>query len=302
MQFYDLNCITRKPLLKVLSQYAADPAEQARLASLSLDEVDPTEPQNYNVYIQADGRTILEVLEAFPSVKVPLDHFLEELPKLQAREYSISSSPDVHGNKVHITAVLVDFKTPTGRHHLGLCTSWFAGNVPAAGHGIAVPMFIGKSTFRLPKQITTPVIMVGPGTGFAPFRGFLHQLTHDKQKNSDSVVRTMLFYGCRRRDSDFIYEDEVNEFSSTGIVSDLHLAFSREKDAKGMLAAEGVVLYSKFWLLFVVYVQHRMAEAHVGAKIYLWLEDGGYFYICGWVQAISISSLRWIQIFLCERV
>ncbi len=235
MQYYDLNCIARKPLLKVLSQYAADPAEQARLASLSSDEVDPTDPQNYNVYIQADGRTILEVLESFPSVKVPLDHFLEELPKLQAREYSISSSPDVHGNKVHITAVLVDFKTPTGRRHMGLCTSWFARNIPAAGQAISVPMFIGKSTFRLPKQITTPVIMVGPGTGFAPFRGFLHQLTYDKSKNPEAIVRSMLFYGCRRRDADFIYEEEVNEFSSTGIVSDLHLAFSREKDSKGKL-------------------------------------------------------------------
>lgn len=270
MQFYDLNCIARKPLLKVLSQYAADPAEKDRLASLSSDEVDPTDPQNYNVYIQADGRTILEVLESFSSVKVPLDHFLEELPKLQAREYSISSSPDVHGKNVHITAVLVDFKTPTGRRHMGLCTSWFARNTPAAGQAISVPMFIGKSTFRLPKQITTPVIMVGPGTGFAPFRGFLHQLTHDKSKNPEAIVRSMLFFGCRRRDCDFIYEDEVNEFSSTGIVSDLHLAFSREKDSK-------------------VYVQHRMSEAHVSAKIYAWLEDGGYFYICGDAKGMAVE-------------
>lgn len=116
-----------------------------------------------------------------PSVDAPIDHLCELLSRLQPRYYSISSSPKLHPTKVHITAVLVDWVTPTNRNQKGVATWYLKNKVPTESLKPTAPVFIRKSQFRLPFKPTTPVIMVGPGTGIAPFRGFIQDRAAQKR-------------------------------------------------------------------------------------------------------------------------
>jgi NADPH-ferrihemoprotein reductase len=121
------------------------------------------------------GRTVLEVLADFPSCRMPLEHFLELVAPMTPRYYSISSSPKEHPQQVHVTAVIVQYTSPTGRVHDGVCTSWLSSL--HATHDL-VPAFIRKSTFKLPRDPSIPIVMIGPGTGVAPFRGFIQDRKH----------------------------------------------------------------------------------------------------------------------------
>lgn len=116
----------------------------------------------------------MAILEDLPSVKPPPDHLCEMLPRLQARYYSISSSPKLYANSIHITAVIVQYTTPTGRVNNGVTTTWLK-NMDLTAGPCMVPIFVRRSQFRLPFKTLTPVIMIGPGTGIAPFRGFIQE-------------------------------------------------------------------------------------------------------------------------------
>ena len=122
-----------------------------------------------------DCRHVTHILEDLPSCKPAIDHLLELLPRLQPRFYSISSSSKVHKGTVHITAVVVEYDTPTGRRNNGVCTKWLQPMIPEDGDSdeavvYRVPVYVRRSQFRLPNRVQTPVIMIGPGTGLAPFR------------------------------------------------------------------------------------------------------------------------------------
>lgn len=162
----------------------------------------------YQKWISEENRNIVHILEDLPSCKPALDHLCELLPRLQPRYYSISSSPKLHPTTVHVTAVVVEYKTPTGRinkgligcYHtlqccywmwvLGVATTWLKKKIPTPdGTPQTVPIFIRKSQFRLPSKPQTPVIMVGPGTGVAPFRGFVQERNHSK--NEGKQVRSI---------------------------------------------------------------------------------------------------------------
>jgi len=258
MQYFDLQSIPRKPILKVLAGYATNETEKEKLLKISSDDpADSSTPneEHYNTFVQEKGRTILEILELFESVKPPLDHFLEVLPKLQARSYSISSSPLEHKNRIHITAVLVDFKTPSGRRHVGTCTGWFMRNtLKNPEDTIEVPIYIHKSHFKMPEEITIPLVMVGPGTGLAPFRGFLFHRKHlikqiSENKEKSENIQASLFFGCRYHTIDCIYKEELEEFQKNGTITDLQFAFSREQEKK-------------------IYVQHKIAEPEVSKRIF----------------------------------
>ena len=116
-----------------------------------------------------DQRTILQVLEDMPSIKPDIGHFFELLPRLQARFYSISSSPKLHASSIHVTAAVVRYTTPLNVHVGGVCTTF----LEALSEGDSVPIYVRASTFRLPPRVQVPVVMIGPGTGIAPFRGFI---------------------------------------------------------------------------------------------------------------------------------
>lgn len=264
LQYYEIASVARKPQLRAFAQYAQDEEQKKRLLKLSSD--DPDDQQLYDKYIVADNRTIIEVLKEFPDVKVPLDHFLEQLPKMQPRFYSISSSPSVHPDTVHVTAVLVSYTTATKRDVLGVTTGWFNKNRPNTEQQIIprVPAFIRRSNFKLPASLKTPIVMIGPGTGLAPFRGFSQERSFQRKKEDfKEAVDTMLFFGCRNPGHDYIYQAELEEFHKEGTISDLVVAFSRLEGA------------SK------VYVQHKMQEDPMAQKIWQVLEAGGNLYVCG---------------------
>lgn len=153
-------------------------------------------------------RNIVHILEDIKSCKPPLDHICEILPRLQPRYYSISSSAKLYPTDVHVTAVLVAYDTKTGRTNRGVATTYLA-NKPANGEDSPkVPVFIRKSQFRLPTRTETPIIMIGPGTGLAPFRGFIQE--RDLCRNDGKPVGdTILYFGCRKKVEDFIYEEVI---------------------------------------------------------------------------------------------
>jgi len=199
------------------------------------------------------GRDVVDVLKACPGAKFTPAELAGLLRKLQPRLYSISSSPKAHPGEVHLTVAAVRYDAH-GRSRKGVCSCWLADRV-ALGE-TPVPVFVQKSHgFRLPEDLSKPVIMVGPGTGIAPFRAFL-----EERRATGASGRNWLFFGDQQRASDFLYEDELTGWSKDGLLTRLDLAFSRDQAEK-------------------VYVQDRMRE-HAG-ELWRWLEEGAHFYVCG---------------------
>ncbi|XP_017770493.1 PREDICTED: NADPH--cytochrome P450 reductase [Nicrophorus vespilloides] len=263
--YLDITMNPRTHVLKELSEYASDPAEKERLRLMS--STSPEGKSLYQQWIISDNRNIVQILEDLPSCKPALDHLCELLPRLQPRYYSISSSPKLYPNTVHITAVLVQYQTPTNRINKGVTTTWLATKQPSAGSELpTVPIFIRKSQFRLPTKPQTPIIMIGPGTGFAPFRGFIQDRNFAKEEGK-GVGETILYFGCRKRSEDFIYEEELSEYDRKGVIR-MHCAFSRDQQEK----------------VYVTHLLQRNAEE-------LWQvigENNGHLYICG--DARSMAS------------
>lgn len=203
------------------------------------------------------GRDVLDVLDMIPAA-VSAEEFVGALDPLKHRTYSISSSPAVHGNLVHLTVASVRHRGGD-RDRRGACSTYLADRIGPAGAGAIFPI-VNKS-FRLPGD-DTPAIMIGPGTGIAPFRAFLHE-----RAARASSARNWLFFGDRHRDHDFLYHDELNEFARSGILTELDVAFSREQQDKH-------------------YVWHRMIAR--GAQLYAWLEEGAHIYVCG--DALTMAA------------
>ncbi|KAF7187504.1 NADPH--cytochrome P450 reductase [Pseudocercospora fuligena] len=214
--------------------------------------------------------------------KIPFSLFIEGLNKIQPRYYSISSSSLVQKHKVAITAVVESVEVPGAPHIVkGVTTNYLLslmlkqhGEANPDPHGLNyaitgprnkydgchVPVHIRHSNFKLPSDPSKPIIMVGPGTGVAPFRGFVQERAQ-QAKNGENVGRTILFFGCRNRTEDFIYEKEWEQWTKDmGGAFELVCAFSRETEKK-------------------VYVQHRLKER--AEEINKLLEQKAYFYVCG---------------------
>lgn len=198
-------------------------------------------------------------------MRPPVDVLCELLPRLQCRYYSISSSPRQHSDRIHITAVLVRYTTRTGRMRQGVATGYLAGlcasGDAADGGGSRVPLFVRHSNFRLPTDPSRPIIMVGPGTGLAPFRGFLQERHYYAQIRRIPVGGAVLFFGCRYRLQDFIYEAELQQLRDVGTLSQLHVAFSRDQPHK-------------------VYVTHLL-EQQADDVYDLLCRRNGHLYVCG---------------------
>uniref|UniRef100_A0A0B7BHS3 NADPH--cytochrome P450 reductase n=1 Tax=Arion vulgaris TaxID=1028688 RepID=A0A0B7BHS3_9EUPU len=256
--YIDITQTPRTHVLGELSEYTDNIKDKEFLKTMT--QASDEGKKLYNEWIHQDHRNILAVLEDLPSLKPPLDHICELLPRLQPRFYSISSSPKVHPTSIHITAVLVEYTTPTNRPTKGVCTSWLATKKPGDnnGHKVRVPIYVRKSQFRLPYKPSTPIVMIGPGTGLAPFRGFIQERNYLKDEGKP-VGETILYFGCRNSNVDFIYKDELKDFASNGVLT-LHSAFSRDQTQK-------------------VYVQHLIDQNH--DEIWNVLNNNGHVYICG---------------------
>lgn len=178
--------------------------------------------------------------------------FAAPLRKLQPRLYSISSSPKAHPGEVHLTVAVVRYEL-NGRARKGVCSTFFADRV---GPDTRVPVFVHKSpSFKLPADGSKPIIMVGPGTGVAPFRAFL-----EERRAVAATGRNWLFFGDQKAACDFLYREELEAMQKDGFLTRLDTAFSRDQAQK-------------------IYVQDRMTEN--AGEVWSWLQEGGYFYVCG---------------------
>jgi NADPH-dependent sulfite reductase flavoprotein alpha-component len=196
------------------------------------------------------GRQLVDLLHAFP-VDIDTAQLLVLLKPLQPRLYSISSSPKVTPDQVHLTVSTVRYRC-NERARSGVCSGFLADR---AQQGL-VPIFTQRSAhFRVPADAHAPMIMVGPGTGVAPFRAFLQE-----RQAMGAPGKNWLLFGEQRQASDFYYRDELQAWQRDGHLQRLDTAFSRDQKAK-------------------VYVQQRMLEQ--GAQLWQWLEEGGHFYVCG---------------------
>jgi sulfite reductase (NADPH) flavoprotein alpha-component len=188
-----------------------------------------------------------------PNSEIPSPaDFVRVLKKLQPRLYSISSSPKAHPGQVHLTVGAVRYEK-NGRPRKGVCSTFLPERALGTGK---VGIFVHSSpSFRPPANGDTPMIMVGPGTGIAPFRAFL-----EERRATNATGKNWLFFGDQKAASDFLYREELLGMQESGLLTRLDLAFSRDQPEK-------------------IYVQHRMLEN--AAELYAWLEAGAHFYVCG---------------------
>ena len=176
--------------------------------------------------------------------------WLQVLVRLTPRNYSISSSPLVSPHEVQLTVSVVRYRGSDGGRRGGVCSTFLADRAASA------PVFLQRSpNFRPPEDGATPMIMVGPGTGIAPFRGFLQE-----RRALGHAGRNWLFFGDQHRSENFYYRDDLEDMARDGFLSRLDLAFSRDQADR-------------------LYVQHKMLDC--GADVWRWLDEGGHFYVCG---------------------
>ncbi|MBN38573.1 MAG: sulfite reductase subunit alpha [Opitutae bacterium] len=198
------------------------------------------------------GKDCLDLIQLNDKISFDINELLNWLKPLQHRAYSISSSPLANESEVHLTVAAVRWNYNDRPHH-GVCSTYLADMCPA---GKLTEVFIlPNKAFRIPADDSASMIMVGPGTGVAPFRAFLQE----RQERGASGFN-WLFFGDQHRECDFIYESEITKMFKSGLLDRLDLAFSRDQKEK-------------------VYVQHKMLEN--GKDIYAQLMDGAYFYVCG---------------------
>ncbi|HEY9315647.1 sulfite reductase subunit alpha [Williamsia sp.] len=198
------------------------------------------------------GKDVLDLLDLEPTLRMSATELIELLRPLTHRVYSISSSPLTHRGMVHLTVAAVRHRSAQ-RDRRGQCSTFLADRMRAGG---TAGIFLSKNkSFRLPTDDSTPVIMIGPGTGVAPFRSFLYE-----RKARGAAGRNWLFFGDHHRATDFMYEDEIVQFQRDGILTRVDLAFSRDQEHK-------------------IYVQDRMREH--GDQLFDWLSDGAHLYVCG---------------------
>ncbi|MGD7036496.1 sulfite reductase subunit alpha [Alkalicoccus sp. WONF2802] len=198
------------------------------------------------------GRDILDLLLQSPDMDISAAEFIALLKPLQHRAYSISSSSKKHPDAVHLTVASVRYQSHD-REHKGVCSTFLADLVDETTDVRC--FFTPNKVFRVPEDNSLPMIMVGPGTGVAPFRAFLQE-----REVRQATGKNWLFFGDRNAATDFIYREELEAMQASGLLTRLDLAFSRDQQEK-------------------IYVQDRMREH--GAELFAWLEQGGYFFVCG---------------------
>ncbi|WP_019535301.1 assimilatory sulfite reductase (NADPH) flavoprotein subunit [Paenibacillus ginsengihumi] len=241
LRHYEITVLT-KPLLEQIAKLAGGSKLQELVAA--------GDRQELKAYMQ--GRDLLDLVQDYSLKGVPARELVPLLRKLPARLYSISSSPKATPDEVHITVRSVRYEAH-GRDRYGVCSVHLAERVQP---GDTLPVFIQRNpNFRLPENPDTPIIMVGPGTGVAPFRAFLAE-----REEIGAEGKAWLFFGDQHFSTDFLYQLELQRWLKDGVLTRLDVAFSRDTEEK-------------------VYVQHRMLEK--SRELYQWLEEGAVVYVCG---------------------
>jgi len=252
MHYVELQQTATRKQIATLAEHTQCPNSKPALARLAADE-----DNAYRENIKAKRRTVLDLLEQFPACDLPLQTYLEMLPLMTPRYYSISSSPQVASDRVSVTVAVVRDAAYSGEGiYEGVCST----HISRRDAGTRLFAFVkeSKSGFTLPEDPAKPLVMIGPGTGLAPFRGFLQERAALRAQGK-TLGPAMLFFGCRNPSEDFIYREELEAFARDGIV-DLNVAFSRQGDAK-------------------TYVQDLIAQR--SDDVWQALENGATVYVCG---------------------
>ena len=196
------------------------------------------------------GRELIDLFLEYPQPDLSVEDFTGLLRLMPPRLYSIASSLSDHSDEVHLTVAVVRYDTH-GRKRKGVCSSYLAERV-----GETIPCYFHPNkNFKLPEDSDKPIIMVGPGTGIAPFRAFI-----EERKVTGASGKNWLFFGDRSQKTDYLYGDEWEEYKKNGVLNELDLAWSRDQSEK-------------------VYVQHKMLER--SSELWDWLDNGALFYVCG---------------------
>lgn len=278
----DIRAVPRKAFVRALVDHTRDGPEKRRLQELCSKQG----AADYNHFIRDARVCLLDLLLAFPSCQPPLDILLEHLPKLQPRPYSCASSSLYHPDKLHFIFNVVEFLSHTPEVVIlrkGVCTGWLAtlvapflepnsqtshadgGKAPTPKISIAPR---AASAFRLPDDPSAPVIMVGPGTGIAPFIGFLQHREKLREQQPDGNFGEMwLFFGCRHKERDYLFRDELRHFLEHGTLTHLKVSFSRDARLGEEKAPPK-------------YVQDSL-QLHGQQVAKVLLREHGYVYVCG---------------------
>ena len=233
-------------IIETLAAKATAPAEQAKLTAL----LSPESKEALVAFL--DDREFVDLLAEFPSAKLTPQEFVDHQRRLMPRLYSIASSSRVHPQEIHLTVAVVRYQT-NGRARAGVCSTFLADR--ALVGSTPTPVFVSNSHFGPPEDGAKDCIMIGPGTGIAPFRAFLQD-----RVATGATGRNWLFFGDQKRATDFLYEDEWQNYLAKGQLARLDTAFSRDQSAK-------------------IYVQDRMREN--AADLWQWLQGGASFFVCG---------------------
>ena len=223
--------------------------ERASAAPLLKELLQPDRKQDLDTYLW--GMEVIDFLLQHGSVRFTAEEFVGLLAKLQPRLYSISSSLKAFPDQVHLTIDVVRYESH-GRIRNGVCSTFLAERAASS----PIPVFASSSKFHLPENGDIPIIMVGPGTGIAPFRAFLQE-----RKALGAKGKAWLFFGSQRESCDYFYRDEFDQLQREGYLTKMSCAFSRDQQHK-------------------IYVQHRMLEN--AAELWSWLDaEGAHFFVCG---------------------
>ncbi|GAE27404.1 sulfite reductase [Halalkalibacter wakoensis JCM 9140] len=239
--YFEITLLTKK-----IVQQAATLTDNKDIQELIL----PENKDQLKEYME--GRDLLDLIRDFGPLNGSAEEIVAFLRKMPPRLYSIASSLSAHPDEVHLTIGAVRYEAH-GREREGVCSVQCAERVD---EGETLPVFLQPNKhFFLPESTETDIIMVGPGTGIAPFRSFI-----EERAVAGGEGKTWLFFGDRHSATDFLYEDELKKYQEDGVLTKLDVAFSRDTDQK-------------------VYVQHKMLEQ--SKELYEWIKGGAYFYVCG---------------------
>jgi cytochrome P450/NADPH-cytochrome P450 reductase len=254
-EFVELQQIATRKQIQIMSEHTRCPVTKPKLLAYVGD--DAASAERYRSDVLTKRKSVFDLLEEHPACELPFHAYLEMLSLLAPRYYSISSSPSIDPARCSITVGVVEAPASSGRGvYKGVCSNYLSGR--RVGDNIHATVRETKAGFCLPDDPAVPVIMIGPGTGLAPFRGFLQERAHRKAQGA-KLGPAMLFFGCRHPDQDFLYADELKAFAADGI-AELHTAFSRADGPK-------------------TYVQHQVAAQK--ERVWNLIEQGAIVYVCG---------------------
>ena len=253
--FVELQQVATRKQIQIMSEHTRCPLTKPKLVAYLGDDAGSTE--HYRSEILGKRKSVFDLLEEHPACELPFHAYLEMLSLLAPRYYSISSSPSLDPSRCSVTVAVVEGPASSGRGiYKGVCSNYLAGR--RESETVHATVRETKAGFRLPNDAAVPIIMIGPGTGLAPFRGFLQERAALKAGGAN-LGPAMLFFGCRHPDQDFLYADELKAFEAAGI-TELHTAFSRAEGPK-------------------TYVQHLVAAQK--DRVWSLIEQGAIIYVCG---------------------